>query len=466
MFSRFGIQLITTIVLARLLLPEDFGVIALLSLFVSIAGAFIDSGFSASLIQKNNFTEQDASSVFYFNVGLGIVMAVILSISAPFFVNFFQLPILRWLTYILALNLLVGAFGAVHLVFLNKNLDFRTQMRINITATIMSGAAAILMAWYGWGVWSLAFQILIASVVRVLLIWFYCPWRPSLTFSAKSLSALFNFGGFVFLTNLLEAIYGRLHTLLIGKLYSPVELGLYARAENTQNLATSILTETVNRVAFPIFSQTKLDKIKLKRGVRKALAGTMLVNAPVVLGLLAVSEPLVSTLFGENWLPSVPYLQVLCLVGLIWPLNRINLSVLVAQGYSKLFFRLELIKKFFGIFALILVSSYGVLAIAWSQVAVAFIAYLVNTYFTRVHLDYSALKQLRDVMPYFLASGIMLLVLTLVSISLSSTNPAILLVIQIALAIIVYGSLCHVLRLSAYVEALTQLNVKLKKLLT
>ncbi len=398
-FLRQGLAFVVSIALARLLSPEEFGTIALLYLFTGIASAFVDSGFSAALVQRQDTTSTDESTVFWFNLTMGALVALGLGAAAPWIAGFFQLPILELLTLALALNVFVSALGSIHGTLLTKRLDFRTQMEIGAWSTLLSGTVAILLAWRGFGVWALAAQTLTATTVTTVLLWWLNPWRPRRVFSLDSARRLFGFGGYMLASGLLDIAYNRLYTLLIGKFYGVRELGFYSRADGVKQLPVGVLTGILSRVAFPIFSSAAHDPERLRRGTRLAVRGMMLINVPMMLGLAVVAEPLIATLFGAQWLPAVPILQVLCLAGVFWPLHVINLSVLMAQGHSHLFFRLEVVKKGLGVALLVAGAFYGVMGIAWSQVIFGALAFGINAYYTRRYLGYGPVAQIKDFSP-------------------------------------------------------------------
>ena len=403
-FMRQGLQFFVSILLARLLSPEDFGVIAMLYVFIGVAGVFVDSGFSSALIQCQDTTATDESTVFFFNLAMGAMVAIVLCVAAPWIAIFFGLPILQGLSYVMALNLFIGAFGSIHGTLLTKALNFKVTMKVGGVATLFSGMLAIVLAWRGFGVWSLAWQQLMSSLITVVLLWCWHPWRPRLTFNLLSLRRLFRFGGFLMISGLLDTLYTRMYVVLIGKLFTTRDLGFYTRAESTQQLPLGILTNVLSRVAFPVFSAAATDPDKLARGLRKALMIIMLLNIPTMLGLAVVAEPLVVTLFGAKWLPSVPFLQVLCLAGVLWPLHVINLNALMAQGRSDLFFRIEIIKKCVGVFFLVLASQHSVMAIAWARVFAGVFAFFINAHYSGVLLSYGPWRQLRDITPFGLVA--------------------------------------------------------------
>ena len=402
-FIRQGVQFVITIVLARILAPEDFGVIALLALFIGVASIFMDSGFSSALIQRQNTTRTDESTVFFFNLGMGAVTAILLCAAAPWIATFFKQPVLQYLSYAMAFSLFVGAFGSTHTALLSKEMNFKITAQVGVASSVVAGALAIYMASQGYGVWSLAGHAVASGIVTVLLLWIWHPWRPSWTFSFASLRSLFQFGGYTMASTLLDVFASNLYLILVGKMYSVRDVGFYSRAQKTQLMPVTLMMGIIQRVAYSAFASVSDDKARLVRGLRQAQAISMFVNIPVLVGIIILAEPLVLTLFGEQWLPCVPILQVLGLGGLLWPMHVMNLNILIAQGRSDLNFRIEIFKKVFAISLTVVACFYGVMAIAWVQVGLSVFGYFVNTHYTEVLLGYGGLKQLRDLAVNFVA---------------------------------------------------------------
>lgn len=450
-FSRRGIQFIISLILARLLTPEEFGTIAVLYLFIGIASIFVDSGFLEALIQRQDITSTDESTVFWFNLLMGSLVATVLWWLAPWIAAFFGLAVLIPLTKVMAINLFISALGAIHNTLLIKKLNFRTPMKIGAASTFLSGMVAVYLAIEGYGVWALAIQTMIATILSTSLLWIYSTWRPQLVFSFISVKRLFGFGGYLLLSGLLDTIYNRAYTLLIGKFYGFRELGFYSRAEGTKQLPVGILIGVLSSVVFPIFSEAAHEKEKLRRGVQLALRSIMLINLPIMIGLMATAEPVILTLFGSQWLPSVPILQVLCLAGALWPLHVINLNVLKAQGHSRLFFRLEVIKKIIGTVFLIIGAQYGVLGIAWSQVFFGVIAFLINAHYTRLYLDYGFVEQVLDFLPVAVVAGGMGIIMYILG-ELLVLSDYLILLIQLGIGAALFIGCALLLRLEAFIE--------------
>lgn len=399
MLLRQGLTFGVTIVLARLVTPAEFGTIGLLALFAGIASAFVDSGFSSALIQRQDVTHTDESTVFWFNLLAGVVVALLLWLSGPWIAGFYELPVLEVLVSLLAVNVLISALGAIHATLLTKHLNFKVQMKISGLATGIAGIVAILLAIQGYGIWALAAQIIITTLLTTALLWVFHSWRPAFVFSVVSVRKLFGFGGYLMLAGLLDVMYTRLYSLIIGKVYSVAELGHFNRADGVRQMPLGLMGSVISRVAFPVFSMAAGEPDKLRQGVRFSIRVIMFINIPVMMGISAVAAPLVEALFGAAWVPAAPLLSVLALASIFWPLHVINLQVLKAQGHSALFFRLELIKKVVGTLFLVAGSLYGVIGMVYGILASGLASFYINAYYTRVFLQYGAWQQTKDFLP-------------------------------------------------------------------
>ena len=416
MFMRQGMGFVITIILARLLVPEDFGTLALLALFLGIANLFVDAGFSVALIQKKDITHVDESTVFWFNIGAALLVMLVLFVISPWIADFFALPVLKPLTMLMACNILISALGSIHNTLLTKRLDFKTPVKVGAISTIISGSVGVYMAWADYGVWALAGGAISNTVAGTLLLWAFSPWRPLFTFSGQSFRRLGSFGGWMFSAHFLDTLYQRGYTLLIGKFYGTYDLGIYNRADSTQQLPANMLTSVLSRVAFPLFSSVSQDKQRLRRGVRLSVRSITLMTAPTMVGLSVLAVPFIRVVFGEQWLPAAPILQILCAAGLLRPLHVINLSALQAQGHGKLFFRLEIIKKSLGILTLVIGSYFGIMGIAWSRVIQSVFALMINSHFTNKFLGYGMREQTKDCFPSILLSAVMAAVVVMADI--------------------------------------------------
>ena len=446
-----GVQFLIAVILARLLLPEQFGLIAMLTIFMAVAQSLVNSGFGSALIQKQDANHLDECSIFFFTILVGFLVTGILFLSAPWIAAFYQVSHLTTLARVLSLNLIINAFGIVHITLLTKRIDFKTQMKIGIIATALSGSIGVTMAYQGYGVWSLVAQSIGGNLFRATLLWFFLPWRPTWIFSWVALRSMFSFGSKLLFSGLLDTIYNNLYLVVIGKMFSATDLGYYTRAQQTQQLPVDSLYSTVGRVTFPIFSSMQDDKARLKRGTRKALTTLVTVNFPLMIGLAVVAKPLVLVLLTDKWLPCVPYLQLLCMAGLLYPLHAINLNVLIAQGRSDLFFRLEIYKKAMITAAICLTWRWGILALIYGQIATSVIAYYMNSYYTGKLLSYPVEEQLKDIVPILCLASLMGCGVYL-SGYFHIQSTIVLLFSQVSMGVILYIILCSLANLSSFID--------------
>jgi O-antigen/teichoic acid export membrane protein len=452
LFVRHGLSFVVSIILARILVPADFGLLAMLSVFVAMANLLIDSGFSQALIQRQTSSHTDESTIFFFNLIMGALVALGLCLAAPWIARFYQQPLLDDVTRVMAFNVFLGGCASIHTALLTKELNFKVQAQAGVLATLVAGGLAIYMAASGWGGWSLVAQAVASSLISVAMLWLLHPWRPRRVFSGASLRSHFRFGGFLLLTGVLSNLYVNLSSLLIGKLYSAADVGFYTRGQNLQQVPVGLMTSMVGRIAFPVFSKTADDKARLAAGMRKAQAAVMLINAPAMIGLFVLAEPVVLTLLGPKWAAAVPVLQVLSVGGLLWPLNALNLNVLKAQGHSDLNVRILLVKLTVGLGLLLAASSHGIVVIAWSQAVSAAFAFFVNAYYTRRFLNYGPWAQLRDLFPCFVAGAISGLGMWLV-LRFADFPYGVELVLAGGAGALLYLAACHLLRVEALGEA-------------
>jgi len=351
------------------------------------------------LIRKHDVTHVDESTVFWFNLGVGLSIAFILCVCAPWIASFYEQPVLNHLVMLMAANMVISAASSVHSTLLTKRLAFKINMKIGVTSVFLSGTMCIYLAWSGYGVWALAARILMGNIVLTVLRWIYSQWSPLFVFSRESLRTLFGFGGYLFAAGILAALYNQGYTLLIGKFYGVRDLGMYNRAEGAQQLPVGVITSVLSGIAFPLFSAVNRDSIQLRKGVRLSIRSLTWVTVPMMLGMAVLAEHFIQVVFGDQWGSATPILQVLCFAGLLHPLDVINVTVLKAQGHANLFFRIEVIKKCIGIIFLGIGSFFGVMGIAYSVVFLSLASFMINTYYTKIHLNYGATEQFLDCFP-------------------------------------------------------------------
>lgn len=434
-----GIRFIIQIVLARLLVPQDFGIIGMITVFIAVSQSIIDSGFSNSLIREKNSSQEDYSTVFYFN----LLTAVILYIGLFFLANsisiFFKEPKLASILRVLAIVLIINSFGLIQRTILIKKIDFRTQTKISIISSIVSGIIAILLAYLGFGVWSLVIQTILMQFIQSLLLSLSNRWFPSLVFSMDSFKRLFGFGWKLLVAGLINTLYNNIYYLIIGKSFSAVNLGYYTNAQKLRDTASQSISTSVQKVGYPVLSSIKEDEDKLRDGYKKIIKTSVYITFPLMIGLAAVANPLIRLLFGPKWINSIQYFQVLCLSGMLYPLHSINLGILQVKGRSDLFLGLEIIKKVIGLLSIAIVMFFklGIMGLVWALVINSYIAYFINSYYSAELLNYSTVHQIKDIIPAFIASMIMGAVLYSIESILPNIN-LIKLIMQVIIGALVY----------------------------
>lgn len=401
-----ALNIVFIAVLARLLTPEDFGTVALLAIFLGISSALIESGFGLALIQKQDITDEDISTAFWISFGAATGIALVLVFMAPAIALFFDLGVLVQLTYIMALTIWVSGFGIVSRALLVKKLAFRKLALINVFALLISGSSSIYLAMSGLGVFTLAWQAFISALSISILFWILNDWRPKFFYSNYSAGRLFKFGGYMLASRLLDVIYTRGYTILIGKSYGVVELGQFNRAESIAHLATGLVAHPISQVAFPSFAKMNGDRALIRSGLKGAVRASMLINAVAMFSLAATARPFVLTLLGSQWESAVPILQVLCLSFVLMPMHILNLQALMALGRSDLFLLLELAKKIIGVAIIVYALRFGVMGIAWSFVIAGFIGFIINAWYSGILLNYGPLRQLNHVGPAFVVGSL------------------------------------------------------------
>lgn len=402
-FFRLGFQFLVGVILARLLTPSDFGLYALLAIFVGLATTLANAGLTDALIQRDVTTHQEESSLFFFTITLAFLIAAIMCISADWIASFYEKPILVDITYMMAICVFIGSLGSVQVALFSKQLDFKTTAIIGAIAAAISSLAALVAAFSGWGVWSLVVQTFVATTVFTLLIWLKHPWRPRFIFDLKLIQPYLKFGGYLLISRLINVVSINLYTIVIGKFHTAQDVGIFNRASSFQNLLVNSMSGIVAKVAFPVFALVASDHQKLERGLNKALLGTVFLSVPISISLVILAEPILLMLFGNQWVDSIPILQILGFEALIWPLHLLNVNLLMSVGRGDLMFKGVLVKFFFTLMMLLLASPYGIVIMAIAFVVSSYINLLVNIYFTRRVFDYGFIKQIKAIAPCVLA---------------------------------------------------------------
>ena len=395
----YGIHLAIQILLARLLFPKDYALVALITVVLTVADVLVHSGFGVALVQKKDVDDVDLSSAFYLSLGSSVVLYGALFAVAPWFAEYYQEPALVAILRVQALTLPVGAFRSIQTAVLTRNMLFRKSFFTGLGGVLTTGGVGVTMAWLGYGVWALVFSQLAGAVMAATILWFLVAWRPRAVFSMGKVRTLFGFGWKILCASLMETVYNSLRTLVIGKMFDKDVLGYYNRGESLPLFAATSLDGTISSVMFPAFSSCQEDRALLRGVLRRTLITSCFVMFPLLIGLAAVSEPVVTILLTEKWLGCVAFMQICCLGYALLPLHTTNLQAINALGRSDVYLRQEILKKLVGV-ALILASlPFGVYALVASGVVFSVICTVINGWPNRKLLGYSPLEQWKDVMP-------------------------------------------------------------------
>ena len=399
-YSTMGIQFISGIVLARLLTAYDYGCIGMLSIFMVLAESFIDGGFGSALIQKKHPSQQDYSTIFWWNIGMAVVMYVILFASAPAISRFYNIPPLCDVLRVNGVVLFIYAFNIVQRNQLRKQLNFKVLSIISITTSLIALSVTILMAYKGFGVWALVASNLISAAIPASAFWFIIKWRPIITFSKQSFKELFNFGFYMLLTHLVNNFCSKLSGLLIGKLYSPSTLGYYSKAAGVESIASHSISSIMTQMTYPLYAQVQDNKDIMSNMIKRLTMTLSYLTFPLMFILILVAKPLFVLLYSERWIASVPYFQVLCIVGLSSCLQAVNTQCIAAIGKSKLMFLWTIAKRIVGlVFMIGGLFWFGMKGFLGGLIVYNWFCYFVNIGLVSKHIGYRWSQQLLDIMP-------------------------------------------------------------------
>lgn len=406
-FSNQGMSFLFSVILARMLDPSDFGIIAMITIFFAVAQSFVDSGFSNALVRKTDRREEDLSTCFYFNIGVGIMAYIVLFLIAPLVASFYKQPILSPIIRITGLGVALNSLCVVQQALFTIKIDFKSQAKVTLSATIISGIVGVILAYQGYGVWALVWQGVVMSLVRMGLLWLMSKWRPTTGFSKSSFNYLFGYGSKLLASGLLDTIYNNIYPIVIGKFYTPAQLGNYSRALSFAQLPSSNITSILQRVTFPVLSTIQDDIPRLQANYRRLLKLSAFIIFPLMMGLAAVAFPMIRLILTPKWEGCSLYLQIICFALMWYPIHAINLNLLQVKGRSDLFLRLEIIKKIVGVCIMCITIPLGITAMCIGMVASSLISLFINTYYTGKLINIGCLKQMRDLTPIFINSLIM-----------------------------------------------------------
>lgn len=447
-FLSQGVTFIVGIVLARLLSPEEYGLIGIVTIFITIMLGVVDSGFSNALIRKIEVTDDDYSTLFYFNFVVSIAMFGLLFIGAPCIAYFFERPQLVALTRVMGLLLIFQSLSIVQYTILSRNIDFKTKTKASVISAVVSGILGIVMAYMGFGVWSLVAQQLSRQLVYTVFLWMLNKWWPNFTFNIDSLKYMWGFGWKLLLSGLLERLWGQMYKVVVSKFYTPATLGQYTRSYEFANLFSSNFTSIIQRVSYPVLSQVQTEQERMMSGYRRIIKMTMFVTAIMMISMGAVAEPLIYCLIGPQWHQAATFLPLICVSMSLYPLHAINLNMLQVQGRSDVFLKLEIVKKIIAIAPLCLGIFVGIYWMLVGSVFMGIISFFLNSHYTGKKLGYSSWQQLKDVAPsYGIASIIAVSVYFFKFIPMSYW---VILSIQIAVGTIVFFLICRFSKVQEY----------------
>ena len=448
--TRMGVTFVVSIILARLLSPEEYGLIGILTIFIAIFNAIVDSGFTNALIRKQDASDTDYSTVFYTNLVLSVVLAATLYCCARPIADFFERPELVSLTQVMSSVVVINALAIVQRARTTKTIDFKTQTKITFISSIGSGVIGVTMAYMGYGVWALVGQQISNQLLTTLLFWIYNKWTPKFVFSWVSFKEMWAFGSKLLASGLIDTVWKEIYQVIIGKCYSPATLGQYTRAKQFADLCSSNLTAVVQRVSYPVLSSIQDDRVRLKGAYQRVIKTTMLPTFVLMLGMAACAKSMIYVLIGEQWLECVPMLQIICTYGMLYPLHALNLNMLQVQGRSDLFLKLEIIKKIIAIGPLLLGIFVDIYLMLVGSLVTSLIAYYLNAYYSGPFLNYSIKEQVKDIIPSF---GVALtMAIPVFAMSFIPLNPFLLLPLQILVGAAITISICEVTNLPEYIE--------------
>ncbi len=440
-YASYGVSFFVSLVLARLLTPDDYGLIGIVAIFTTICGVLINAGFGTALIRKQNCTEDDYNTVFVVNFVVSILLYIFIYVCAPFISLYFERHELISLIRVSSLSLIISALSIVPTTRLTKMIDFRSQTKVTLLSSVLGGAIGIGMAYGGFGVWALVFSGLVVALCRSVLLLIYNNWFPVFSFSLVSFRDLFGFGWKMMASSILDSIWKQLYQVVVGKYYSPASLGQYTRAIGFSQLLSSNLTAVIQRVTYPVLSTIQDDKARMVSAYRKIIKTTMFITAVSMFFLGAISEPLLYCLIGPQWHDAAIYLTIICISESTYPLHSINLNMLEVQGRSDLFLGLEVIKKVIALLPLFIGAVWGILPMLYSNLVIMIIAYFLNSHFSGKLIGYSSWMQIKDVAPSY---GVALFVASVVFfLRYLPLSNWIILPIQLVVGFFSFCLICH-----------------------
>lgn len=451
-----SVQFIVTVILARILLPEDFGTVALLSVFISIANVIAQGGWGLALIQKSEVCDGEYSSVFYLSLLTSVALYVLIFLLAPSIGMFYSVPLLSPVLRVMALSLVIGALNSIHNAKLSRDMNFHKSFFVNIGGAIAFGAVGIVMANCGYGVWSLVFSQLAGQVTSTIIIWITVRWRPCFIISIEKVKDLFRFGSNLLCSGLLAVVFNNLYPFIIGKFYDRILLGYYNRGNSIPSMLVENITGTISGVMFPAIASCQSDRAHVKKLVRRMVVTSSFLVFPMMLGLAVVAEPLVQLIYTDKWLPCVPFLQLSCLTYAVWPIHTANLQAIAAIGHSKEFLKLEIIKKILMVVVVVISAHFGVYVMVTGGAVLSLVFTFINAWPNRKLLDYAFEEQMLDIMPSIFLSVIMGFVIEMLS--MLPFGSGLLLFLQVVVGSAFYFASAYYFKLESFTYLLKSIK--------
>ena len=462
--EKCGSQIITfvvSIILARILTPADYGIVGLITVFISISLVFAESGMGQALVQKKDADDRDFSTVFYYSIVFSMLIYAILFFAAPFIADFYNEPILVNVLRVLGLTVIIGAFNGVQRARIQRDMQFKMFFYATLVGTVISAVVGIVMAYTGCGVWALVWQQISGRLIAVVVLWFVTKWKPMLVFSFTSMKRLFGYSWKLLLSALIDTVYNNIYSLIIGKFYSSADLGHYNRGKQFPILIVENVNGSINSVIFPVLSKMQDEKERFKATVRRSMKTSTYIIFPLMAGLAAVAEPLVRIMLTDKWLPAVPFIQFCCFSYAFWPVHTANLQAVKALGRSDVFLKLEIIKKIIGVIILAITIPFGLTAMMFGRCISTISSSIINASPNKKLMDYSYVEQLMDMLPSIAVSVIMCVAVLLVG--TLDINLYLLLGLQIVVGIALYVGLSVLFKLECFEYVLGILKGFFKK---
>lgn len=396
-----GITFIASIILARLLGPTEFGLIGMVTVFIGIGVIMVDSGLSSSLIRTKNADESDFSTVFYLNLVISLLVFAFFFTAAPYIAKFYEQKILTDIIRLYGLSFIICAFSAVQLTILNKNMQFKRIMLINIPGTVTGVILGISLGYCGYGVWSIVWMYLSTQLINSFFLWVFSSWKPSLLFSLKKMKYHFDFGYKLLLSGLLNTVFANFHNVVIGKFFTVQSLGYFERARTFNDYPVTVLTSIIGKVTYPLLSKLQDEKERISEIYKQLLQLSFFISVPLMFGAAAIAYPLFDLILGVEWLPSAEYFQIICLAAMFYPVHAFNINILKVYGRSDLFLKLEIIKKVVLMLSVLFLLPFGILGLVWSSVIISFISLIINMHYSSDMIAYKSFQQIKDMIPIF-----------------------------------------------------------------